>query len=146
MIRKQAIKPQVFISHSEEDERLVRRLEKALKAESVPVWVYYMDITPGEPIPKKINDALESCDTVLLVWSRAASRSHWVEIEWMSAITLGKKIIPCVLDDTKPPLILTPTAYTDLRKFRRGVNQIIEALRRSEFHFNNVIRSKNRSL
>jgi predicted esterase len=87
-------KPRIFISHAWEDKALVRRLEKTLADAGAQVWVDHAGIRGGDNLPERINDALERCNTLLLVWSKAAKSSHWVKLEWTNAISLRKLIIP----------------------------------------------------
>ncbi len=74
--------PKIFISHAWEDKPLVRRLESELKAAGAEVWVDHEGIRGGDNLPERISEALEWCDTLLLIWSKAASQSHWVVLEW----------------------------------------------------------------
>ena len=57
-------------------------------------------------MPDRISDALEWCDTLVLVWSESASNSYYVRLEWQSALDMQKRIIPCILDDAHLPAIL----------------------------------------
>ena len=107
------MKPRIFISHAWEDKALVHRLESALKAAGAEVWVDHAGIRGGDNLPKQINDALDWCNTLLLVWSKAAEESHWVELEWTNAISLRKHIIPGLQDGTPLPPILANRAYVN---------------------------------
>ena len=65
--------PRIFISHAWEDKALVRRLEAALKAAGAEVWVDHVGVRGGDNLPERISEALDWCDTLLLVWSNAAA-------------------------------------------------------------------------
>lgn len=122
-------KPKVFISHSWEDKPLVFRLERQLKAAGIEVWVDHSNVRGGDRISKIVSDALEWCNTVVLFWSYTASKSRWVELEWNAAINAHKKIIPCLLDNTKLTTILAGMAYIDFRSFDQGSSDLLRTLK-----------------
>jgi len=122
-------KPKIFLSHASEDKPFVRRLETALEAAGVEVWVDHDDLHAGENFPKRIGDALAWCDVLLLVWSQAARVSRWVEMEWSNALSLRKVIMPCMLDKTPLPPLLDSISYATFRDFERGLEQLLHALR-----------------
>jgi hypothetical protein len=121
-------KPRIFISHAWEDKPLVLRLEAELEAAGAEVWVDHVGIRGGDNLPERISDALEWCNTLLLLWSDSASKSRWVKLEWTNALTLEKAIIPCQLSTTKLPAILAHTVYLDFRNFDLGIEQLLHAL------------------
>ncbi|MGH7451775.1 MAG: TIR domain-containing protein [bacterium] len=121
--------PRIFISHAWEDKALVRRLEKVLTDAGAEVWVDHAGIRGGDNLPERINDALEWCNTLLLVWSKPAKASHWVKLEWTNAISLRKLIIPCPIDGTPAPPIMANTAYVDFSDEKKGVRELLQALR-----------------
>jgi TIR domain/Protein of unknown function (DUF1566) len=121
-------RPRIFISHAWEDKPLVRRLETELKAAGVEVWVDHIGIRGGDNLPERISEALEWCNTLLLIWSDAGSQSRWVKLEWTNAISLEKAIIPCLLGTTKLPGILAHKAYIDFQNIDRGIGDLLHAL------------------
>ena len=100
-------KPKVFISHAWEDNEVSRKLAEYLRRDGVEIWIDYARIEGGDSLPKVISNAIDWCDTFVLVWSKSAMDSYWVEEEWTCAHSLRKRIIPCPLDKTKLPSILT---------------------------------------
>jgi len=122
--------PRVFISHTweEKDKTLTHILENALSAAGAEVWVDHAGIRGGDNLPKQINDALDWCNTLVLVWSKAAKASHWVELEWSNAISLQKRIIPCPHDGTPIPPILAHKAYVNFANEAEGLRQLLAAL------------------
>ena len=96
-----------------------------LKEADIDVWVDHEEVRGGDSIPKRINEALDRCDIVLLVWSARASDSIWVEREWSAAMHLNKVIIPCLLDDTDVPHLLTSYASIDFQDIESGWTELI---------------------
>ncbi|MGH7454917.1 MAG: toll/interleukin-1 receptor domain-containing protein [bacterium] len=122
--------PRVFISHAWEDKPLVRRLETELQAAGAEVWVDHSGIRGGDNLPGRISEALKWCNMLLLVWSEAASKSHWVEIEWTNAIALRKAIIPCRMSTVPLPPILSHLAYVDFRNdINLGIAKLLHGLK-----------------
>ncbi|MCH8874697.1 TIR domain-containing protein [candidate division KSB1 bacterium] len=120
-------KTRIFISHAWEDKPLVRRLEKELQAAGVETWVDDSRTRGGDNLPKRISDALEWCNTLLLIWSDAATKSPWVELEWTNAISLRKNIIPCKKDETQLPGILAHKLYIDFHDVKAGIEGLLNA-------------------
>ncbi|MGH7599146.1 MAG: toll/interleukin-1 receptor domain-containing protein [bacterium] len=120
--------PKIFISHAWEDKAFVRQLEDELKAAGAEVWVDHSGVRGGDNLPKRISDALEWCDTVLLIWSEAAGQSHWVELEWTNGISLKKTIIPCLLSQVQLPGMLVNRLYVDFRNVDQGLAELLRAL------------------
>lgn len=120
--------PRIFISHAWEDKTLVRRLETALKAAGAEVWVDHVGVRGGDNLPERISEALDWCDTLVLVWSQAAANSRWVKLEWTNAISLDKHIVPCPCDKTALPSILAHKAYVDFSDAAPGVQELLRAL------------------
>ncbi len=121
--------PKIFISHAWEDKPLVRRLENELKAAGAEVWVDHEGIRGGDNLPERISEALEWCNTLVLVWSKTASQSRWVRLEWTNAVSLEKAIIPCRLDGAALPAILAHKAYLDFKDIEPGLAQLLQALK-----------------
>jgi POT family proton-dependent oligopeptide transporter len=118
----------VFISHSWKDKALVRDLEAKLRDAGAEVWVDHRDVNVGDNLPAEISNALRWCNTLLLIWSVSSAESYWVEIEWTNALSLRKKIIPCLLDDTELPPILSHKVYIQMSDVAAGAAQLLQAL------------------
>jgi hypothetical protein len=121
----------IFVSHSWDDKPLVRDLESRLREAGAEVWVDHAKVRGGDNLPKRISDALDWCDTLLLLWSKAAAESKWVEKEWTCAISLERTVIPCQLDATRLPPLLANLLYVDLRDREPGVERLMTALKLS---------------
>ena len=122
--------PHVFISYARHDLNAVKQLERALQAHDVSVWRDQESIYGGQQWPKAIGEAIAAHDHVLLIWSKDAAQSHFVEFEWNSAIALRKIILPCVLDDTPLPPALSAINAIDVRQLDDALPRILQALQR----------------
>jgi hypothetical protein len=93
----------VFVSYARVDRLAVEPAVDLLRAGGVEVFVDVLSIGFGERWNDVLNDALARCERVLVFWSRAAAASEWVDREWRSALAMGKKIVPTLLDRTPLP-------------------------------------------
>jgi hypothetical protein len=100
--------PTVFLSYSREDLPLIEHLEARLKTHpQISIWRDQEKIYGGQKWPKVLGEAIADRDVFLLAWSKNAAASHFVELEWNTAIALKKTIVPCLLDDTALAPILS---------------------------------------
>ncbi len=121
--------PKVFISHSWEDSEISRKLADYLRHDGSEIWIDYARISGGESLPRRISEALGWCDTLVLLWSKSAFDSYYVNLEWENALDLKKNIIPCLLDDTERPFILRRCLYIDFKNFDQGYNTLARDLK-----------------
>lgn len=111
----------VFLSHSSKDKPAVRELAERLKRDGLRVWLDEWEIEPGESIPPKIEQGLETSRTLVLVMSRNAFASDWVTLERHTALFRDptneqRRFIPLCLDDAPINDALRQFAYVDWRK------------------------------
>lgn len=121
-------KARIFLSYSWHDKRLALRLGEKLKFSGKDVWIDESEVRAGEVIAQKVNEALEWCNILVLLWSAKANKSDWVRMEWSSAVSLKKKIILCKLDETKVPPILACILHLNFSNFDKGFKDLIYAL------------------
>ncbi len=118
-----------FISHSKHDGDTARRLAMELRQMGKDVWIYSDGIQPGENLPVQINGALKKCKVFMLLWSKNAKKSKWVELEWSAAMMNHKRtIISCLLDQTRLPDLLQTYRYIDFRDFNIGWSELLKTL------------------
>ncbi len=117
----------MFVSHSSANKRRVGRLVDALEAAGLSVWLDADDIRFGVLLGRQLQEAIRRSRAVVLLWSDKARGSAWVTVEWLSAIQLGRFILPCALDATPLPQCLSTTLFFDLR---RSTDAVVERLAR----------------
>lgn len=122
----------MFLSHNAADKAVARRLGAQMRLSGADVWFDEWEIRAGDSIPGKVNQALETVDTVVLLWSSDADRSKWVRAEFETALARGMedgslRVIPVLLDDTPVPALLRRIRRVDLRDGdeSRAVNEIM---------------------
>lgn len=107
-----------FISHASQDQRVAARIEALLGRRRV--WFDRSDIRLGALLGQELLENLDRSDAVVLVWSADASRSPWVQSEWIAAANLERPIIPVVVDDTPLPQALRNTLWLRWRPRARA--------------------------
>lgn len=124
----------LFVSHSSKDKDFVRELADDLRSLGHDVWLDEWEIKVGDCIISKVEAALSDCSYVVLVMSRHAVESGWVEKEWRSKyweeVQVGTAIVlPVLLEDCEIPLLLKTKKYADFRTNHRvGFAQLAGAI------------------
>ena len=106
----------LFLSYAHADEARATKLAKALGDAGYDVWWDAL-IEGGTAYAKTINEALESADVVLVLWSAASVESDWVRDE----AALGRdrnRLVPLLLDRVKPPLGFRQYQFINFRSWR----------------------------
>ena len=109
-----------FISHSSANHAVSRRLERALDAEGLDVWLDDSEIRLGVLLSTELQGSIKGSRALVLLWSQAASGSRWVNSEWLMAIHQDVLVLPCVLDETPLPQCLQNSVYLNLRRVDGG--------------------------
>jgi formylglycine-generating enzyme required for sulfatase activity len=97
---------QVFVSYAEEDGHLVGELAGGLETHGYGTWYYQRDCrVPGQRWWRRVLQAIEESEVVLLLISRASLQSAQVdrEVDW--AIAAGKPLIPVLHNITRPEVM-----------------------------------------
>mgnify|MGYP000864038532 CR=1 FL=1 len=119
----------IFISHSWGDNAAAKKLADLLKRGGIEVRIDFQ-IPAGYSWQKHVNDAITWCDVFILLWSKKAEVSHWVNLELEAALQLiNKRIIPCLLDDTKRPPLIGSRVYIDFKDFEGGYKSLSDNLK-----------------
>lgn len=75
----------IFLSHSSKDADVARQLANDLKQQGHKVWLDEWEIHVGECIPTKIEQGIGAAGFLIVLLSRHAVESAWVEREWKAA-------------------------------------------------------------
>lgn len=97
-VEKETCMPEAFISYSSQDEKLAQFVHKHLSSEGLSVFLASISLKQGDHWPKKIMENLRLSSWVILLASRAACQSQFVQQELGGALYGSKKIIPIVWD------------------------------------------------
>lgn len=106
----------VFLSYDREDASRARAIAVALEKAGHSVW-WDRQISGGSQFAKEIEQALNSADVVLVLWTRSSIESPWVRDE-AGAGRDRECLVPISLDGTLPPLGFRQFQSIDLSKWR----------------------------
>ena len=107
---------QVFISHSSKDALVARRLAHRLSEAGFNVWLPEDEILPGDNWAKKIGQALEDSELMVVLVTPHAFESEWLKEDIQYALTAQHykgRLIPVFLGTEHESL---PNAPWILRK------------------------------
>jgi TolB-like protein/Tfp pilus assembly protein PilF len=99
----------VFLSYSREDRAKAEAIVAALENHRLTVWWDGL-IEGGHEFADKIERALTSADTVVVLWSPASVHSHWVRDEAASGRDRGR-LVPVTVGGAEPPLGFRPLQH-----------------------------------
>lgn len=119
--------PIAFFSYSREDSEFALRLAADLRAAGASVWIDQLDIGPGQLWDRAVQNALESCPSVLIILSPASVKSDNVMDEINFALDQKKTLIPVLYRDCDIPFRVRRFQHLD---FRTEYDKMLQELRR----------------
>ncbi|WP_416900815.1 toll/interleukin-1 receptor domain-containing protein [Micromonospora echinospora] len=113
----------LFLSHSQDDRPLVRKLTDRLQANGITYWVDEEQISFGDQIISKIEDGLRDSRYVVACLGPGFARSGWCRAEYGAILyrefsgETSRRVIPLALDGSLPstavPLLLSDKMRVD---------------------------------
>jgi hypothetical protein len=92
----------IFISYARADRARAERLAEALERLGWSVW-WDRHILPGKTFDEVIEQALDSCLCVVVLWSQSSVTSSWVKTEAAEGVRRGV-LVPVRIEDVQVPL------------------------------------------
>ncbi|MFZ9739657.1 MAG: toll/interleukin-1 receptor domain-containing protein, partial [Prochlorotrichaceae cyanobacterium] len=129
---------EVFLAYAEENRGTAEKIRNSLRREGFTVWTNTTDIHAGNDFQKVIERGIEETDSVVYLLSPAAVRSGYCQHELEYALSLQKRIIPVLVEETPSdqiPLKLRNLQYIDLTDnqeesdYDLDESQLLKALR-----------------
>ena len=93
--------PKLFISHGSLDKPIARQLRQALANAGIEAWIDEHELRGGDDLPDEIAQAIEAAKAFLLLVSRNAFESDWVNDELALAASPWPSASNC--SPTRPP-------------------------------------------
>lgn len=104
-----------------------------MEAAGISTWVDRTRIRTGDRWLRSIQEGIEGCHALLVVMSRAARDSEWVEREALMAMDLRKPIFIALIEPIPLPLYLINRQYSDFTNAPEKTQaDLIEALHELE--------------
>jgi adenylate cyclase len=108
----------LFMSYAREDRGRAQGIAAAFADSGHEVW-WDHQIGGGARFADEIDRALRDSDAVVVLWSNAALASNWVLDEAAEGRDSGK-LVPALLDDSRPPLGYRQFQAVDLAEWDGG--------------------------
>lgn len=97
---------QIFLSYAREDKKAAEFYAKALESEGYSVW-WDHKIIPGLSFNKAIEERLNACSCMVVLWSHNSINSNYVNDEATVAHE-SEKLVSALIDDTPTEAISFP--------------------------------------
>jgi hypothetical protein len=123
----------VFLSYDHEDSARAAPLAAALESHGHSVW-WDRHIRGGAEYNSAIENAVESADAVVVLWSANSVRSAWVRDEAAEGRDAGK-LVPVLIEAVKPPMGFRQYQTIDLGGWNGGkriarLSEVLDAIDR----------------
>jgi len=127
------MKPNVFMSYSRREVSFVNYLVDDLEDDGFNVWLDYHSLIPGTPWAEQIDQGLQKADVILLVVSKSAITSQYVEMEWRRVLNEDKRVILAIFEAVDLPSELKAFEWVDFRgSYKKGLEELIRQLQTPE--------------
>jgi len=100
--RLPAGKSRIFMSYARKDGGFALKLGQDLREAGVNIWIDQLDLKPGENWDDVTEEALDSCECLLLILSPTSVASKNVKDEIDFALEEDKRIVPVLYEPCKP--------------------------------------------
>jgi TIR domain len=145
----------VFISHSRKDEAVAHLLAHILRANQIDCLID-RELQAGQKFDSKLQHLIKEANLILVLLTKDASRSPWVNQEIGFAIAHGKTVWPLAIETDIEPygMFSTTQAYSlfDWSDPAMAIQRLVSALQNSvpemanpykQFGFDHVIEGKS---
>lgn len=118
-----------FFSYVRSDTEFVLKLAQELRSAGVNLWLDQLDILGGQRWDRAVEEALETCQGMIVVLSPEALKSNNVMDEVSYALGENKLVVPVLLRSCAIPFRLRRIQYVDYTAGNDvGFSQLLRAL------------------
>jgi len=118
-----------FVSYSRKQLYFAEAIALHLQKQGVDVWFDLQQLGAGVNWASTLKDGYENCERLVLVASKSALASPYVEIEWDTALKNGREVILAVIENVEIPEKLHDCPVIDFRaNFNRGMKNLVAYL------------------
>lgn len=90
----------LFISHAWQDKTVAHQIAESM-GRTAEVWLDVNHLKAGDAIQPRIDEAMATCDVIVVVWSKSAAKSKGVKAEIETAERLSLRRLPVLIDGSK---------------------------------------------
>lgn len=91
----------IFISYSTQDKEIAFKIVQYLEGNGHTCWIAPRNITSGMDYTDVINEAIEDCSALVLVFSEHSVKSQFVKKELTTAVSYNKTILPFKISEVE---------------------------------------------
>jgi hypothetical protein len=124
----------LFLSYAHQDRDFAQRLSKALDTRGIATWMDVWRLKPGDNWVEKINEGLRDTDGIVVVLSKSATASRWIQAE-LSAylareLSSDRQVVyPVLIEDVEIPISLRDRQFADFRgQFDPAFQNLLRAI------------------
>lgn len=124
----------IFISYSHKDKAFVDQLAMQLVHRNVSVWVDRWELSVGDSLLERVQDAVDGASALLVILSKASVTSEWCKKELSAGLLreLEKKrviVMPVMLEECDVPVFARGKMFADFRTdFDAGIRTLVEGI------------------
>jgi len=124
----------IFISYSHQNKDFVDKLALQLVHRNVNVWLDRWELSIGDSIFDKVQDAVDGASALLVIMSKASVSSEWCKRELSAGFLRELEerrvvVMPVLLEDCELPLFARGKLYADFRaNFDEGLKTVVEGI------------------
>lgn len=125
---------QVFVSYARADKDIARKVATALRDAGLLVWIDAWELAVGDSIGPRIDQAIASSDVLLVLLSKSAVASKWVQKELSAALSGELRdraitVVPALIEDCDIPPLLADRLFLDLREdLPTAIQRLVEQI------------------
>lgn len=121
----------IFISYSHHDKEFVDRLAAQLVRRNVNIWLDRWELSVGDSLIDKIQDAVDGASALLVILSKASVASEWCKKELSAGLLRELEerrivVMPVMLEDCDVPVFARGKLFADFRtNFDVGLRAVV---------------------
>lgn len=124
----------IFISYSHNNSEFATNLATQLVQHKARVWIDEWELSVGDSIIARIQDAIEGASALLVILSQDSVKSEWCIKELNTGLIreLDERrviVLPVLMEDCEIPLFLRDKKYADFTKdYDKGLQDVLSAI------------------
>jgi len=132
----------VFLSYArvDADKKFVSKLHQRLKRDGIECFFDEVSLAPGANFVLRISEAIDECNYLVMVMSRAYFSAPFAPSEWAAALNDDPanergRLVPLLLEECERPALIKSLNYIDVRsaeKLDQNYPRIWQRVGRSE--------------
>jgi TIR domain len=124
----------------EADKKFVSKLHQRLKRDGIECFFDEVSLAPGANFVLQISEAIDECNYLVMVMSRAYFSARFAPIEWAAVLADDPankrgRLVTLLLEDCEVPALIKPLVYIDVRsaeQFEQNYPRIWQRIGRLE--------------